>query len=177
MKIQIRNGVFETNSSSTHALCVAKEMPDMTKVKNKQLVFKHKGFGWQFKELHDVESRASYLYEALLDYKSDYPDAINWIYETLGKYGIEASFEIEYEDEFDRWVGGIDHSEGLVSFLSYVMRNENHLIKWLFGNSLIITGNDNGDEFNDRVYMYDKEDDHYVLKPEFRKYKFFEKGN
>ena len=61
--INIRKGLFETNSSSTHAICIGKnnhnlEIPS-------ELTFQVGEFGWENKVYYDTTTLASYLYTAL----------------------------------------------------------------------------------------------------------------
>ena len=54
MKRQIRQGVFETNSSSTHAICISKDH-DTSKLKLPDSVsFDHGEFGWECRKLRHV---------------------------------------------------------------------------------------------------------------------------
>ena len=57
MKVQIRQGVFETNSSSTHAISIIKksnitEYPD-------EVRFDKGDFGWDFEIYFDTSDKAS----------------------------------------------------------------------------------------------------------------------
>lgn len=69
MKKQIRKSVFETNSSSTHSICInSKE----NLVIPEQVAFStSEEFGWE-NELHnDLWTKASYFYLSLVDYIED----------------------------------------------------------------------------------------------------------
>lgn len=103
MKRQIRRNCFETNSSSTHAICITKRKIDKDNLPSK-VEFKHDEFGWEFEVYEDVLTKASYLYQAICDlhyYENDKKknEYINWIYEVLGKYGIECNFDTVDKDE------------------------------------------------------------------------------
>ena len=50
MKRQIRRGVFETNSSSTHAICIAKGDYNLSK----HIDFTIGEFGWENNEYDDL---------------------------------------------------------------------------------------------------------------------------
>ena len=54
----IRKGIFETNSSSTHALVISNN--DVMNIES-PLVFRFGEFGWEFEEYSCPEDRASYL--------------------------------------------------------------------------------------------------------------------
>ena len=57
---QIRKGVFETNSSSTHSICIAK---DAELTIPQSLHFSFGEFGWECDTLYSVSEKASYLYK------------------------------------------------------------------------------------------------------------------
>ena len=71
------------------------------------------------------------------------------LYETLGKYGVYCKFKPKKKDEYGFTEGYIDHVEDVGDFLRAVLHNENRLLRYLFGDSFILTGNDNSeyDEF------------------------------
>ena len=70
MKRQIRRGCFETNSSSTHAICIAKE----GYTKGNYIEFEIGEFGWEFDTYSDLHSRASYLITAIFNSDKEYAD-------------------------------------------------------------------------------------------------------
>lgn len=97
MKEQIRKGVFETNSSSTHAICIDASDLDFDDVKDfinlpNELDFQLKGeFGWGHDEYHDTQSKANYLAMALTSLPiEELAEAIKFIIVTLHDYGVEA---------------------------------------------------------------------------------------
>jgi hypothetical protein len=135
--VKVRQNVFETNSSSTHSICIAKnstlELP-------KQVEFKFGEFGWEKRTLNSVLKKASYLYTGLKDnYRLE---DIEKIKQYLTNKNIEYHFE---ESKEDRWNNGyVDHSDELTDFLDYVCSSENNLLDYLFSPlSFILTGNDN----------------------------------
>ena len=169
MKRQIRKSCFETNSSSTHAICITKRKADKDNFPD-SVEFNHDEFGWEFEVYEDVRNKAAYLYQAISDLcyednkkKSEY---INQIYDTLGKYGIECSFDTNDKDENGWSVGYIDHGNDTKDFVNAVMNNENRLLRYLFGESKVITGNDNGYIFGD-----------YMKEHDFSDYEVYYKGN
>lgn len=163
----IRKGIFETNSSSTHSVCISKhnnyEIPS-------ELRFEVGEYGWENEFLQGSTELASYLYTAIYEICTD-RDEINsfknYIYDTLGKYGCECDFE---EPECTRWglsEGYIDHAYELRDFLESIRRSERKLMRFLFSpDSFIITGNDN-------EYTYDE----IVKKTDFSQVEVYEKGN
>lgn len=193
MKRQVRRGAFETNSSSTHAICI-------TKSKYRHNSFSHIDFetgefGWENDEYDSLYNKASYLITAILSFDKDEAD------ENLQKLkDILDSNNIEYtlpELKVDSWEYGgktryyydidgyIDHSGETEDFVNDVLSDSDKLFRYLFGNSVIITGNDNSDEFSDRMYVNEGEEEtnwgtytnYGGLKPELDNYEVYMKGN
>lgn len=148
--INIRKGLFETNSSSTHAICIGKDNHDLEIPS--ELTFKVGEFGWENAIHDDVLTLASYLYTALTEWfdKKALTKHVNHIYTLLGHNGCKATF---IEPNVGAWgleEGYIDHSEGLGDFLNKVLSSDKALLRYLFSpDSFVVTGNDNGDWFYD----------------------------
>lgn len=191
MKRQIRRSCFETNSSSTHAICIAKYGYE----KCDYIEFHIGEFGWEFETYNDLYSRASYLITAIFDSNKSYADEklkqlkdildthnIKYVLPTPNVKSWEYNGEIRYYYDID---GYIDHSEDTHEFIEAVLSDSDKLMRYLFGNSVIITGNDNSDLYNDRMYVNVGEEvtrwgtftRYGDLKPEFDKYEIYEKGN
>lgn len=148
---QIRKGVFETNSSSTHSICIAKEVEISIP---ETIHFEFGEFGWECDTLKSIHEKASYLYTGLAanDRMSDFENIV----EVLSRKGIEVtSDEPIYQEYTDgdnntrRYVdngGYVDHSNELTDFLDAVCRSDDKLLSYLFSHlSFIITGNDNNE--------------------------------
>lgn len=145
MKRQIRSSVFETNSSSTHSIAISKAPA----VIGKSIHFGIGEFGWE----NSCADTADYLYTAILYvYSSEVAEEkIEHLKRILDKYDVSYEFE---EPEY--WIGSsgnayldngyIDHGDELTEFLEAVFSNEDLLMRYLFGNSIVYTGNDNQDE-------------------------------
>jgi len=135
---QIRKGVFETNSSSTHSICIAVE----TELNYpKSLHFRTGEFGWEQGSLRSVYAKASYLYTGLLD--NGRIDDFKAIVDTLKSKGIEVTYEDPESDGFRS--GYIDHACELHEFLDAICSDETTLLNYLFSDlSFILTSNDNG---------------------------------
>ena len=70
MRRQIRRSVYETNSSSTHAICIAKDGYEL-----KDHIDFHTGeYGWECEEYGDLDNKASYLITAILSMDKEYAD-------------------------------------------------------------------------------------------------------
>ncbi|MGN0005029.1 MAG: hypothetical protein ACI37Z_03565 [Candidatus Gastranaerophilaceae bacterium] len=182
MKITIRKGVFETNSSSTHAIAIARN-----KVENypESLTFKLGDFAWDEEHYILPTEKASYLYTALATYylytddtgKEKFMEAIENINKVLAKKGINCTFEHLdelYKESYEvlwKYDATIDHVDELADFIEDVLRTESRLLRYLFSfDSFILTGNDNDDSYvgEKKVQKYLKED---------KKYEVYFKGN
>lgn len=167
-KYTIREGVWETNSSSVHAIAISKKKINLDDIRpfGRTLRFNHGEFGWEHRIYDNPYSKASYLYQAIWDVYSpsytktsnksaDRDKAINWLYDTLSKYGIEVSFDpIDYGDD-DWCIGYIDHGEGMKDWVEQIIGHEKRLIKYLFGDSAVCTSNDNCDMEDLEEFMKD----------------------
>ena len=193
MKRQVRRGTFETNSSSTHAICITKS--EYRHNSFSHIDFEIGEFGWENDEYDSLYNKASYLITAILSFDKEEAD------ENLQKLkDILDSNNIEYtlpELKVDSWEYGgktryyydidgyIDHSGKTKDFVNDVLSDSDKLFRYLFGNSVIITGNDNSDGFSDRMYVNEGEKEtswgtytnYGGLKPEFDNYEVYMKGN
>lgn len=142
MKRQIRNMVFETNSSSTHSIAISKKKP----VVGKHIRFGIGEFGWE----NDCVDTADYLYTAILE-QNEADELLDRLKEILDNYSIEYEFEepsyhkSEYGDYKYLDYGYIDHSNETREFIFEVLDDEDLLMRCLFGDSCVYTGNDNQD--------------------------------
>ena len=165
---QIRNGVFETNSSSVHAICISKTsdnyyVPD-------EIHFGFNDFGWQFDTYDTVSDKASYLWTAICSLYVDLEsvelikDKIeDWIKSSYPDINITFSMPTKDEKwnllEFD---GYIDHYGETRDFVDYVLENANNLFDYLFSDdSFVATGNDNSDD--DIIPYNDINEDNYTI--------------
>ena len=169
MKINKRNNVFETNSSSIHAICIDKKQPTYYPP---HLSFRFGEFGWENECYNDYYANASYLYQALLgltsqygskDYIGKYDECCEYIREVLAKHNVECDFETG-EIDWHSYMGNgyIDHVNQLDEWFDDLMKDDDKLIRFIFSdNSYIVTGNDNDDfgrpdvdEDEDNVEVY-----------------------
>ena len=187
MKIQIRRGVFETNSSSVHTITITKNQNNLKFPK--KLIFDSGDYGWEHDCLTTPEEKASYLWEGIIyvfpDHENknltEYNKAIASITKILKSVGVKAVFKYNnpkykeskyggyykfynkegYEDD-----GYVDHCDELITFLYDVCFDKTKLLNYLFSTeSFIKTGNDNEDE--------DYPDEDYETKD----YSVYVKGN
>lgn len=171
MNIQIRQGVFETNSSSTHAISVS--IFNNNKVP-KTVEFRHDyEFGWEFVEYNDTYEKAAYFWIAVLSMYDDINDkekleeVKQYIINTLESVGVEEVVFQPYEYKTSEWNnctyinidGWIDHGYGLYDWVNDMLDDKDKFLGWLFNpNSMVMTGNDNSYE---EVYYSDNADYKY----------------
>lgn len=146
---QVRQGVFETNSSSTHSICIAKNISEFDIPK--EVHFSFGEFGWERDVLGSIYEKASYLYTGLIENNRE--DDFQKIVQVLQSRGLSVTAETpvyttsKYGEREYRYIdnsGGIDHSNELNEFLNAVCSDETQLIRFLFSPlSFILTGNDN----------------------------------
>lgn len=145
--IQIRKGVFETNSSSTHSICISKA-PVITYPK--RVDFYTGNYGWGRNTVCDT---ASYLYTALYQMKDKV--RMSELKKILNKHGVECNFHKPKSDDDFYMDCGIDHCYELSDFISELFSDEDLLMRYLFSSdSHVHTGNDNGcgPEYEDPAY-------------------------
>ena len=151
---KIRKNVFETNSSSTHSICITTNR--RTSMCHPEHVhFRCDEFGWEWRRLDTVDEKAAYLYSSmvLLLNQKELQKATEHIVDTLYRFGITCTFdEPEYNDLGSgfRYCSNadIDHcgADEHRSFESKTIYNEGRLIRYLFSrDSFVLTGNDNQD--------------------------------
>ena len=140
---QIRSNVFETNSSSTHSICISKKP---VSVDGSSIHFYIGEYGWE----NDCVNAADYLYTAILT-QNDSDELLHQLKNILDAHSISYEFEEpQYSsDDEDGWKrlenGYIDHSDETREFIYAVLSNEDMLMRCLFGDSCVHTGNDNQD--------------------------------
>lgn len=178
---QIRLGVFETNSSSTHSIAI----PDKVDNRIQSLDLYFGDFGWSFREVNACE----YLYTAIYDIydKEEADKKIKQLRKILERNGISCGhFE---EPVYDgKWFesGYVDHGYELTDMINDLFANEDLLIRYING-ARVFTGNDNSDEdgFIERneptyrEYNYNTGEETIVENPYYmgEGYKWYFKGN
>lgn len=148
MKRQVRRSVFETNSSSTHSICITKSDIDKAHLPS-ILVFKHGEYGVEYDKLYSVEEKASYLYQIIWDLTYDNEDKrreyLNHIIIVLDRVGVICDFKTTKPNSWGN--GYVDHADYAEEFLRAVMNDDDKLLRYLFsGESFVLTGGDNNDD-------------------------------
>ena len=180
---QIRNGVFETNSSSCHSICIQK---DKNITLPNSIYFGIGEYGWEF----DCVDTASYLYTLILN-SGDKEEKLNTLKNILDKHNISYTFEgAKLEEYWDGTkglnTGYVDHGYEAADFVEAVLNDEDLLLRCLFGaDSCVYTGNDNSADDN-MCYCAIATDEHWngkewveTINPNHEpdKYDYFYKGN
>lgn len=132
-----RQGVFETNSSSTHSICVAQDLE--LKLPG-SIHFEFGEFGWEHSTLDTISDRASYLYTGM--YGNSKQAEFAELVKLIESKGVTVTME---EVGGSYWENGyVDHAGDLGDFIDTVIENEDTLMNFLFSDlSFIRTGNDN----------------------------------
>lgn len=146
--IKIRRNTFETNSSSTHSICISKK-PVIT---GSNICFNIGEFGWG----NESVNPANYLYTAILELDDDEHTMLNKLKSILKKNGIGYRFEAP---KYGKWgehsyleYGYIDHVYEAREFVTAVLNDEDLLMRYLFGDSAVYTGNDNSSDMLDKCF-------------------------
>ena len=143
---QIRNNVFETNSSSTHSIAIPKSFGKISGV-----AFRVDEFGWGF----NIADPADYFYTAIYetsDTEEEVSEKIRMLKDILDAHGIDYDFSEPkthiWHDDYDNKDylslddGYIDHGGELKEFVDMLLNNGDKLVRFLSG-GLVFTGNDN----------------------------------
>ena len=190
---QIRQNTFETNSSSTHSICISKN--PVVDVHNKHVYFGSGNFGWSTDTVTDT---ASYLYTAMVTAYSpqEFREKLEKLKSILDRYEITYDFSPVEEIKSDYIPGysyleftedryaSVDHASQCIPFIESLLNDEDMLLRYLFGDSHIYTGNDNSSENGDHCYeafdtIWDDEKCEEVpnYKHDEEHYDYFFKGN
>ena len=146
MKAQIRQGLFETNSSSTHSIVIGNNGEDIYTKLPERVCFYGGEFGWEHVIYDDTETKASYLYTSIVNAYDDIDGAVEKIKEVLSKWNIETEFEpLDNHNCFNSF-SYVDHSYENIDLINKLLENEDLLMNYLFSDgSFVETGNDNDD--------------------------------
>ena len=169
--VKIRNGMFETNSSSTHTIIVtdSKTEPGLF------VDFSIGEFGWEFRKISSITEKASYLYTLACEQLGR--DVYQDLYEILIKYGVKCTCFVPAKFVKSSWSEGeyldngyVDHcyEDDAKDFVERMLHHEKALIKYLFSDeSFVVTGNDNCDE-DQYEWMQEQTDVDYPHKTYYK---------
>lgn len=146
MKVQnIRHGVFETNSSSTHSISI-----DSTDILLDTLEVRYDGkvligvgeFGWEQDEHRDAATKASYLHMYCRDWVHP-EDLKEKFYQNLKEVILEQTKadDVIFSNDPD---GYIDHQSVEDKDYHYIMEDKEKIKNFIFNKkSILVTDNDN----------------------------------
>lgn len=190
MKI-IRNNIFETNSSSTHALVIYTKgdikIPDKLRLDFGE-------FGWGYQVYYDTYSKASYIITLIYHMDDEVKDiCLSKFEDILNNNNIQYTLPVTHQNSWGYDDNGyVDHGDEAIAWLIDLLNNEEKLFMFLFDNrSYVSTGNDNergyyipdiGYEDDYRDYSEDskhneQEWDNKIKELESQGYEFDYKGN
>lgn len=114
MKIRIKT--FETNSSSSHSICINKnnnKIRDQVNEIGQKFVIEYGEYGWEFSAFYSPEEKASYI---LTDLKNNeelfYPNEFNRVIKALKKF-IKKEIELKSKDDSFYPYGYADHQSSI----------------------------------------------------------------
>ena len=181
MITQIRRGVFETNSSSTHCLTVKKgQRTIQIKPKRNERLFLQKmvanygEYGWGYDELRTVQEKVSYLitywYVTKIDYLDEFDILIEKLQDLFWEHGYELLIDSSNREECyidHQSIGELDYliTDGYYDFhkiemilfddsVILLITNDNSELEWVKEREVII-GIDNDGRIETVSYDYD----------------------
>lgn len=147
-KIQIREGLYETNSSSVHAMSVyTKPKEEYTVPEKIDINLADYEFGWENETYNDVDSKVAYISLLARSRTEDEQDnpLLKQIKALLLAAGVK---EVNiYTKESSSWLDGyVDHSYDKFVFLVILLEKPDLFDAFIFNpQSYVETGNDNDD--------------------------------
>lgn len=162
MKKQIRNNIFETNSSSTHSISIASDAPTgnlldtLIPDEHGNVVLKGNEFGWYVDDFYNAEDKASYLAIYAVDWSGENKEKHiqvlkDVIIQQTGCNDVIFLFNTDeynvvpelYKDDVTGWAY-IDHQSVEDRDYDYIFKDPELVRKFIFNkNSYLHTDNDN----------------------------------
>lgn len=145
MKVQVRQSVFETNSSSTHAICIADSVNlekalDIYKNGDGIYCFWLGEYGWSQDEYSSV---GDYLYTIARDDDELFAKFKQKAEEYFEAEGILVNFEEPRENSYYY----VDHGWERKYIVEWAISSKDNFFRTVLGNSCVFTGNDNDDSY------------------------------
>ena len=168
--INVRRGTFETNSSSTHSICVTKGDEALLIPNTVSVNIDEYEFGWEYEKWCYYDDKIAYFVLGILNisYNEGLGKGATMLEEfinDLKEFGVKEvditgvrlhHYQSQYYLESD---GYVDHSSDLKDFVEELMANKETLKRFLFStDSFILGGNDNSDGYQDIKVDYDHEE-------------------
>src|SRR5665647_2579529 len=136
----IRNGVFETNSSSVHALAIPKDRSCMPHSLN----FGVGEFGWEYEEVYATED---YFWTAIRSLDNEG----NNFKQRFLNIMAENNLQCDYDEKSNDFC--IDHCDELYDFVEMLLNDQGKLFAFLYG-GLVHTGSDNYQDWDEMESIY-----------------------
>lgn len=149
---QIRRGVFETNSSSTHSICLAKSWHGTLDNTSDFITLKIKKFYWDYQEIRKFEDKVNFLWTAFIvaifDNQSSYQykakAGLKCLLDILKKYKIYYDIDLSVlSEEIYIYITSDTIAEILSIFYEEPDKMERFL---LLSDSFAIISNDNEED-------------------------------
>lgn len=150
MIINRRSGTFETNSSSTHSICIASgECKDSFSLVTNEfvkngVVIEGGQFGWEVEDYWDAYSKASYAITWIEQYSTKRSIHKRMLKEVIMEHtgADEVHFLCDVDDWKSKYHSYIDHQSSYVCEDAF--ENKETLKQFIFNkNSMLHTDNDN----------------------------------
>lgn len=161
--INIRRKTFETNSSSTHSICICKsdeeiEIPEEMEIELKDYNYE---FGWEYTEWNNPTEKLAYIILGIIARSWHYTSLteacsqIEKILNNLSEFGVKkvkiTGLEIILYDKkcyIDNKESYVDHGSEMGELIEEILNNKDSLKNFLFSyKSFILGGNDNEDGY------------------------------
>lgn len=164
--INIRKGTFETNSSSTHSICITKEDTFVRVPEELKVNIKDYEFGWEYEKYRSTDEKFAYLIMGVVAGYSDnfveISQKLDKLIKTIGQWvknvHIEGLDIVCYNGSmyYDTYDGYVDHASELEEMVDALLQDDEMLKRYLFSDdSFILTGNDNEDGYQDIKVNYE----------------------
>lgn len=164
--INVRRGTFETNSSSTHSICITKEDTSMEIPKELRVNIKDYEFGWEYEKYGSTDEKFAYLIMGVTaGYNDNFIETsqkLDKLLKIIGQWvksiHIEGLDVVCYNKEtyYSSYDGYVDHASELEEMVNALLQDDEMLKRYLFSDdSSILTGNDNEDGYQDIKVNYE----------------------
>ncbi len=177
MKKQVRQGVFETNSSSVHSISIINNNYTPNNLPKEFTIKTDREFGWEVTTYDNPQDKAAYLYQAILYYDPEEnnlklsndeilkikQNLLNIFIDNLESFGIKVICEHRFakiiedydyvafvNEKNEQSKGYLDHGSEAMHLVDFVLSSKENTLKFIFDNRCYIdTGNDNEDIYGD----------------------------
>lgn len=139
MKVQIRRGLFETNSSSVHTLVIGNNGQNIYKDLPKEIKFELEFVDYYSPDT--VQKKANFLYRQIVVFSNNTSEDLNKIKNYLQEFNIKCIFTNPLEYSFFRDV--IDERYNVPDFVNDILEDSVSFMNYLFSEDSYIGLYDN----------------------------------